>query len=66
MSISELIKTLNATAEFPDHVGKEERKELLAACGRLRASLESPLEASVRFGFAVFYFYQARLYYLCN
>ena len=54
MTISELIKTINDTADCPDHVSQEERLELRTACERLRGSLESPLDASLRFGFAVF------------
>ena len=54
MTISELIKSINDTADSPDHVNKEERLELRTACERLRGSLESPLDASMRFGFAVF------------
>ena len=54
MSVSDVIQTLNATADAPpSNVTEEERAGLLAACDMLRASLESPVEATVRFVFAV-------------
>ena len=53
MSIAELIEATIHAADSPDHVGKEERLELRMACERLSRSLESPMEATFRFGFAV-------------
>lgn len=54
MSVSELIKTLNATADaLPPDVKEEDRAALLAACDKLKRSLETPLETTVRVIFAV-------------
>ena len=54
MSVSELIKTLNATADAPpSNVKEEDRAALLAACEKLKGAFESPLEATVRVIFAV-------------
>lgn len=56
MSVSELIQTLNATADAPpSNVTEEERAALLAACDKLKGILENPLEAIVRIVFAVSY-----------
>ena len=55
MNHSELIKTLNdAAAQSVSTLGEDERATLLRACENLKATLESPLEATVRFMFGVY------------
>lgn len=54
MSVSELIQTLKARADVPpSDVKEEKRAALLAACEKLKGSLETPLEATVRVVFGV-------------
>ena len=54
MSVSELIKNLNATAGAPpSNVKEEDRAALLAACEKVKCLYGNPLEATVRVIFAV-------------
>ena len=58
MSLSEIIQSVNAAVDALPKGGEiknDERMELLAACGRLKAPLESPLEAVTRISFGVKY-----------
>lgn len=53
MGISEAIKSINAAAASPGNVSEEERVEALRACERLKASLETPFEYTLRVIFSV-------------
>lgn len=58
MSFSDIIKLVNeAVGTLPsgNDVKNEERMELIAACERMKASLESPLEFVTRIIFGVNY-----------
>ena len=56
MSLAELVKSVNAAAASgPSDVTEEERMQLLQACDRLRSSLETPFETTLRIIFSVFY-----------
>jgi hypothetical protein len=47
MDASDLTKRLLSAAEAgPSTLTEEERKQLLAACGKLHDSLENPMEAA--------------------
>lgn len=62
MDASQLTKTLNdAASQSVSTLGEDERAALLAACENLKRTLESPVEATVRFMFGVFltYFHRA-------
>ncbi|KAK2809734.1 hypothetical protein FQN50_003579 [Emmonsiellopsis sp. PD_5] len=51
-SVSELINTINATADSPPEVSNDERSALIAACEKLKTKLESPMEMMMRTLFA--------------
>ena len=54
MNVSELVKTINhATTQNPTPMNESERVNLVAACDSLKNSLESLLEATIRFLFGV-------------
>lgn len=53
MSLSEVIKSINAAVSSIGNVNEEERREALAACDRLRTSLENPIELVGRLSFSV-------------
>ena len=54
MAVAELIRDIISVADAsPSHLIEVERAELLAACQRLKASLETPFEATARIIFGV-------------
>ena len=56
MSVPSIIKSVNdaiAGLPGPGEIREEERLELLAACEKLKSSLESPLEFGIRIMFGV-------------
>ena len=53
MSVSELIKNINATVDEQDGISESERVELLAACKKLQGTLESPREKTFNYLMAV-------------
>ena len=68
MNYSELTKTLNdAAGQSVSTLAEDERAALLAACEDLKRTLESPLEATVRFMFGVsLTFFHDQMYVLAN
>ena len=54
IDVSELVKMMNDAAALTSiHFAEDERMKLLTACANLRASLETPFEATIRFMFGV-------------
>ena len=56
MSVSTIIESVNsaiAGLPGPGEIKEEERLELLAACEKLKGSLESPFEFAIRIIFGV-------------
>ena len=54
MDVSQLTKNLNdAASQSSSNLGEDERVALLTACDDLKRTLETPLEATVRFMFGV-------------
>ena len=54
MSVSELIETLNGTADaLPSNVKEKDCAALLPTCERVKYIYENPLEATVKVIFAV-------------
>ena len=53
MTLSEAVESTNMTPGSPGHVGEEERRAVLAACEKLRASLETPFELVFRLNSSV-------------
>lgn len=56
MNAGELAKSIdNAAGQSSSALKEEERMGLLAACEKLKGTLENPVEATVRFLFGVFH-----------
>lgn len=53
MTVSDLINTINATADSPGDLKDDERAALQAACDKLKTKLETPRETGLRIIFSV-------------